>query len=135
MQLVRVEEAFRTLKSDLDLRPVHHQLQHRVEAHILVAFLGYCLSVTLRAKLQPAAPGLTPRAALDALSAIQLVEVQIPTTDGRLLVLPRHTDPEPEQQLILDALKLALPKQPPPRLRSIRPAAAADRAPPQLTGE
>ena len=123
MQLVRVEESFKTLKSDLDLRPIHHQLEHRVEAHILVAFLGYCLSVTLRTKLKPAAPGLTTRAVLDSLSQIQMIDVRVPTTDGRMLVLPRHTEPEPQQQMILDALKLSLPKQPPPRLRSIPPAA------------
>ena len=123
MQLVRVEEAFKTLKSDLDLRPIHHQLEHRVEAHILVAFLGYCLSVTLRTKLKSSAPGLTTRAALDSLAQIQLIDVQIPTTDGRQLILPRHTEPQAQQQMILDALKLSLPKQPPPRLRSIPPAA------------
>jgi len=118
MQLVRVEEAFRVLKSDLDLRPIHHQVQPRVEAHILVAFLGYCLTVTLRMKLQRSAPGLTPRAALQSLSAIQMVEVHIPTTDGRVLVLPRHTEPEPQQEMILQALRLELPAQPPPRIRS-----------------
>jgi transposase len=83
MQLVRVEEAFRTLKSDLGLRPIHHQLEHRVEAHILVAFLGYCLNVTLRMKLKASAEGLTPRAVLASMSRIQMVEVHIPTTDGR----------------------------------------------------
>lgn len=118
MQLVRVEEAFRTLKSDLNLRPIHHQIEKRVEAHILVAFLGYCLSVTLRMKLSPAAPGLTPRAVLQSLSAIQMMEVYLPTTDGRLLIMPRHTEPEPEQKMILQTLKLDLPPQPPPRIRA-----------------
>jgi transposase len=102
MQMVQVEEAFRTLKSDLDLRPIGHQLEDRVEAHILVAFLGYCLSVTLRAKLRRAAPGLTPREALASLSAIQRVDVEIPTTDGRMLILPRRTEPQAEQQMLLD---------------------------------
>jgi transposase len=118
MQLVRVEEAFKTLKSDLDLRPIHHQLQHRVEAHILIAFLGYCLNVTLRMKLQRSAPGLTPRAALQSLSQIQMLEVHIPTTDGRTLILPRHTEPEAEQKMILETLGLDLPAQPPPRIRA-----------------
>jgi transposase len=118
MQLVRVEEAFKTLKSDLDLRPIHHQIEKRVEAHILVAFLGYCLSVTLRMKLSAAAPGLTPRAALQSLSGIQMLEVQVPTSDGRVLVMPRHTEPEAHQQMILEKLKLALPPQPPPRIRA-----------------
>jgi len=118
MQLVQVEEAFKTLKSDLNLRPIHHQIEKRVEAHILVAFLGYCLNMTLRMKLSPAAPGLTPRAALQSLAAIQMVEVHLPTTDGRVLVMPRHTEPEAEQKMILQALQLALPPQPPPRIRA-----------------
>ena len=118
MQLVHVEEAFRTLKSDLDLRPIFHQVQPRVEAHILVAFLGYCLSVTLRAKLAGSAPGLTARAALASLGTIQMVDVELPTTDGRVLVLPRHTEPEAEQEMLLEKLGLTLPAQPPPRIRA-----------------
>lgn len=118
MQLVQVEEAFKLLKSDLGLRPIHHQLESRVEAHILIAFLGYCLLVTLRMKLRAAAPGLTPRAVLAALAGIQMVDVAIPTTDGRELVLPRYTEPTPEQVLILQALNLSLPAQPPPRIRA-----------------
>jgi len=117
MQLVRVEESFKTLKSDLNLRPIHHQIEKRVEAHILVAFLGYCLTMTLRMKLSAAAPGLTPRAALQSLSAIQMLEVHVPTSDGRMLVMPRYTEPEAQQRLILEKLKLSLPPQPPPRLR------------------
>lgn len=117
MQLVQVEEAFKTLKSDLNLRPIHHQIEQRVEAHILVAFLGYCLTVTLRMKLSQSAPGLTSRAVLQSLSAIQMMEVHLPTTDGRTLIMPRHTEPEPEQQMILQTLKLELPPQPPPRIR------------------
>ena len=118
MQLVRVEEAFKTLKSDLSLRPIHHQLEHRVEAHILVAFLGYCLTVTLRMKLSASAPGLSPRAALASLSAIQMLEVHVPTSDGRVLVMPRHTEPEAQQQMVLEKLGLELPPQPPPRIRA-----------------
>jgi transposase len=118
MQLVHVEEAFKTLKSDLGLRPIHHQIQNRVEAHILVAFLGYCLSVTLRMKLAVAAPGLTPREVLKSLGAIQMLDVAVPTTDGRELVLPRHTEPQTEQLMILEKLGLELPAQPPPRIRS-----------------
>jgi hypothetical protein len=116
MQLTHVEEAFKTLKSDLHLRPIHHQLQHRVEAHILVAFLGYCLQATLRRKLQTHAPGLTPREVLKELRSIQMVDVHLPTTDGRTLVLPRFTEPEPSQQMILQKLNLTLPPQPPPRI-------------------
>lgn len=118
MQLVQVEQAFRTLKSDLDLRPIFHQLEGRVEAHILVAFLGYCLSVTLRAKLNRAAPGLTSRETLTSLATIRMVDVEIPTTDGRLLILPRYTEPQAEQLMLLERLGLTLPTQPPPRIRA-----------------
>ena len=117
-QLVHVEEAFKTLKSDLDLRPIHHQIERRVEAHIFVAFLAYCLTVTLRMKLNVAAPGLTPRAVLKSLAAIQLVDVHVPITDGRELVMPRYTEPEAQQAMILEKLNLQLPKQPPPRITS-----------------
>jgi transposase len=128
MQLVQVEEAFRTLKGDLSLRPIFHQTEARVEAHILVAFLGYALSASLRMKLRAAAPGLTPRAVLEKLSAIRMVDVCIPTTDGRQLVMPRYVEPETDQQIILDKLRLALPPQPPPRIRSgqaVMPATAS----------
>ena len=121
MQLVRVEESFKTLKSDLNLRPIHHQIERRVEAHILVAFLGYCLTMTLRMKLSRAAPGLTPRAVLQSLSAIQMLEVHVPTSDGRTLVMPRYTEPEEAQKLILEKLGLSLPPQPPPRIRNGKP--------------
>lgn len=124
MQLTRVEEAFKTLKSDLAVRPVHHQLEHRMEAHILVAFLGYCLQVTLRQKLAAHAPGLTPRQTLSSLQSIRMVDVHLPTTDGRELIMPRFTEPETQQQMILEKLALRLPAQPPPRIRS------ADLAPP-----
>ena len=124
MQLTRVEEAFKTLKSDLNLRPIHHQLEHRVEAHILVAFLGYCLTVTLREKLVRHAPGLTPREVLANLHAIQMVDVHLPTTDGRELIMPRFTEPELPQRMILQKLNLTLPTQPPPRIRSVQIASA-----------
>ena len=126
MQLVQVEQAFKHVKGDLAIRPIHHQLEERVEAHILVAFLGYALLASLRMKLQYAAPGLTPRAVLEKLSVIRMVDVCIPTTDGRLLVMPRYIEPEADQQLVLDKLHLTLPSQPPPRIRSgavILPAA------------
>jgi transposase len=125
MQLVRVEESFKTLKGDLSLRPIHHQIEKRVEAHVLVAFLGYCLSTTLRLKLQASAPGLSPRAALQSLSTIQMLEVHVPTNDGRVLVMPRHTEPEPEHQMILEKLGLSLPPQPPPRIRDGKLESAA----------
>jgi hypothetical protein len=116
MQLVQVEAAFKSLKSDLGIRPIHHQLEHRVEAHILVAFLAYCLTATLRHRLQEHAPGLTPRAVLEKLASIQALDVWLPTTDGRCLVMPRYTEPDADVTLLLHQLRLALPKQPPPRL-------------------
>ena len=118
MQLVRVEEAFQTLKSDLDLRPIHHQIEQRVEAHLFIAFLAYGLTMTLRMKLKRLAPGLTPREVLKSLATIQMVDVHFPTTDGRTLVMPRYTEPDTEQQMLLDRLRLTLPSQPPPRIRN-----------------
>lgn len=118
VQLTQIEAAFRSLKSELGIRPIHHQLQHRVEAHILVAFLAYCLSVTLKQRLQALAPGLTPRAVLEQLAAIQMLDVCFPTTDGRRLVMPRYTEPEPAQKILLHRLKLSLPAQPPPRIKA-----------------
>jgi transposase len=126
MQLTRVEEAFKTLKSDLGLRPIHHQIEHRVEAHVLVAFLGYCLSVTLRQKLIGHAPGLTSRETLESLRSIRMVDVHLPTTDRRELIMPRYTEPEPPQRMILEKLGLTLPAQPPPRIRSADVGPARD---------
>jgi hypothetical protein len=105
-----------TAKDDLQLRPIYHQLAPRIEAHIFVAFLAYCLHVTLRARLKPLAGGLTPRAALDKLAAVQMLDVQFPTTDGRTLVIRRYTELAAEQELLVQQLKLNLPPQPPPRI-------------------
>lgn len=115
-QLTQVEEAFKNLKGDLALRPVYHQKQDRVEAHIFVAFLAYCLHVTLRRWLRAVAPGLTPRSVLEKFAAVQMIDVHLPTTDGQHVILPRHTQPEKELQVLLDQLKLNLPDQPPPRI-------------------
>jgi len=117
MQWVQVEQAFQHFKTDLAIRPIEHQTQVRVEAHILVAFLGYALLASLRMKLRPAAAGLTARAVLEKLASIRMVDVCIPTTDGRLLVMPRYIEPEADQELVLDKLHLRLPTQPPPRIR------------------
>jgi transposase len=116
MQLVQIEAAFKCLKSELGIRPIYHQLEHRVEAHILIAFLAYCLTVTLKHRLQVHAPGLTPRAVLEKLAAIQTLDVWLPTTDGRYLVMPRYTEPEADLALLLHQLRIVLPKQPLPRL-------------------
>jgi hypothetical protein len=116
IQLTEIEQAFKELKSDLAIRPIYHQLDHRIEAHIFVAFVAYCLFVTLKQRLRPLAPGLTPRAVLEKLCAMQMVDVHLPTTDGRHLILPRYTQPDRDQLLLLQRLKLTLPPQPPPRI-------------------
>ena len=125
IQLIQIEAAFKTLKSELGLRPIYHQVEKRVEAHIFVAFLAYALSVTLRQRLQPLAPGLTPRAVLEKLATIQMLDVCFPTTDGRWLIMPRYTQPEPDQMLLLHQLRLSLSPQPPPRIKPSEQAAAA----------
>jgi transposase len=129
IQLVEVEAAFKNLKDDLQLRPIYHQLERRIEAHIFVAFLAYCLHVTLRARLRPLAPGLTPRAVLDKLAAVQMLDVHFPTTDGRTLVLSRYTELTADQKLLVKQLNLDMPPQPPPRIsapgKPARPAARA----------
>jgi hypothetical protein len=116
LQLVEIEQAFKELKSDLAIRPIHHQLESRIEAHIFVAFLAYCLMVTLKRRLKALAPGLTPRAVLEKLAVIQMIDVELPTTDGRTVILSRRTEPEDHQRLLLQTLKLDLPDQPPPKI-------------------
>jgi len=116
VQLTEVEQAFKELKGDLAIRPIYHQLDSRIEAHIFVAFMAYCLQVTLKHRLRALAPGLTPRAVLEKMTALQMVDVHLPTTDGRHLILSRYTQPEKDQQLLLSQLKLELPAQPPPRI-------------------
>ena len=121
IQLVAVEEAFKNLKADLAIRPVFHQEERRIEAHIFIAFLAYCLYVTLQRRLHALAPGLTARSALEKFAAVQMIDVHLPTTDGRELVLTRYTQPEPELQLLINQLKLQLPPQPPPRITAANP--------------
>jgi len=117
LQLVTVEEAFKTLKGDLAIRPIFHQQEARIEAHVFIAFLAYCLHVTLARRLHALAPGLTPRAVFEKFAAVQMIDVHVPTTDGRELVLTRYTQPEPELALLLQ-LKLDLPAQPAPKLNA-----------------
>jgi hypothetical protein len=114
--LVAVEEAFKNLKGDLAIRPVFHQLEARVEAHVFIAFLAYCLHVTLARRLHALAPELTSRSVLEKFAAMQMVDVHLPPTDGRELLLTRYTEPEPELSLLLTKLKLELPAQPPPKI-------------------
>src|SRR5580693_6108657 len=96
VQLTQIESVFRSLKSELGIRPIYHQLEHRADAHVLVAFLAYCLQVTLKNRLMLHAPGL----------------------DGRWLVLPRHTQPEADVQALMEQIRITLPPQPPPRIKS-----------------
>lgn len=125
VQLTEVEQAFKELKHDLAVRPIHHQLESRIEAHIFVAFLAYCLQVTLKAQLKQLAKGLTPREVLDKFKTMQMVDVHVPTADGRQLVFSRYTQPEPEHRVLLDLLRLKLPEQPPPKItaKQIHPVA------------
>ena len=116
MQLVFVEEAFRTLKGDLGLRPIYHHKSERIEAHLFVAFLAYCLSITLRQRLKALAGGLMPRVVFEKLAALQLLDVRIPTTNGRELLLVRRTEPDRDVALLLARLNLQLPPQSPPRI-------------------
>ena len=118
VQLTQIESVFRSLKSELGIRPIYHQLEHRADAHVLIAFLAYCLQVTLKNRAMIHAPGLTPTAVLEKLATIQMVEVWIPMVDGRWLMLPRHTQPEKDVQAMLNQLQIALPSQPPPRIKS-----------------
>jgi transposase len=124
LQLVHVEQAFKNLKGDLAIRPIFHQSEQRIEAHILVAFLAYCLHVTLTERLRSLAPGLTARSVLEKFAAMQMIDVHVPTTDRREIILTRTTQPEPELKLLLDKLKLELPAQPPPKITAAQAASA-----------
>jgi len=116
IQLTEVEQAFKDLKQDLAVRPIYHQADNRIDAHIFISFMAYCLFVTLKNKAKPLAPGLTPRAILEKFSAMQMVDVYLPTTDGRRFIMPRYTQPDRDQKLLLAQLRLRLPQQPPPRI-------------------
>ena len=118
IQLTQVEEAFKNLKGDLALRPIFHQKEKRIEAHIFVAFLAYGLHVTLQNWLKDRAPGLTPRSVLQKFAAVQMIDVHLPTTDGREVILSRYTQPEKDLQIILDQMNWQLPQQPPPKIKA-----------------
>ena len=118
LQLNEVEQAFKELKGELALRPIYHQLESRIHSHIFISFLAYCLQVTLKARLRRCAAGLAPRAVLEKFAAIQMLDVHLPTTDGREIVLSRYTQPEKELCLLLDQLNLKLPEQAPPKTYS-----------------
>jgi transposase len=118
VQLTQIESVFRSLKSELSIRPIHHQLEHRADAHVLIAFLAYCLQVTLKNRLMIHASGLTPAAVFEKMATIQMVEVWIPMLDGRWLMLPRYTQPEKDVQAMMNKLDITLPSQPKPRIKS-----------------
>ena len=128
MLLTQVEEAFKNLKGDRAVRPIYHQIEHHIEAHIFIVFLAFCLHATLRYKLRQSAPGLTPRSLIEQLCAVQMLDVHFPTTDGRTLIFARYTTPNKTQKLLLDQLGLELPQQTPPRITSgknLEPLSAA----------
>jgi transposase len=116
IQLTEVEQAFKELKHDLAVRPIFHHDERRIEAHIFVTFLAYCLQVTLKANLRPLASGITPREVIAKFKTIQMVDVHIPTTDEREITLSRYTQPEPEHRMLLQQLQMRLPEQPPPKI-------------------
>lgn len=116
LQLTEVEQAFKELKGDLAVRPIYHQLESRIESHIFISFLAYCLQVTLKARLRKCAAGLTPRAVLEKFAAVQMLDVYLPTTDEREIIMSRYTQPEKDLQLLLDQMKLTLPEQGPPKI-------------------
>ena len=134
MQLTEAEASFRALKSELSIRPLFHQKESRVKAHVLVAFLGYALWVTLKHLLQhrPAmvpqlsvsgvvnAQLLSPMKALALLSTLQSADIVLPTTDGREIRLRRITEPTAEQKSLLHQLRLSLPE----RLKSLSKCSA-----------
>lgn len=118
MQLTQIEESFKNLKGDLSIRPIYHQKDERIEAHIFIAFMAYCLHVTIRERLKQLAPGLTPRSLLEKMKAIQMIDVHLPTTDNRHIVLSRYTEPEPKHKMLLQQLNISLPEQPKPKIYS-----------------
>jgi hypothetical protein len=114
--LTRIEQAFKDLKGDLAIRPIHHQTDARIEAHIFLSFLAYCLHATLRNLARNHAGGLTPRAIIEKLTTMQMIDVHLPTTDDKHIVLSRYTEPEPDVALLLAQLQLRLPAQSPPKV-------------------
>ena len=114
--MVEIEQAFKELKNDLSVRPIYHQLEHRIEAHIFIAFMAYCLHITLKQYTKALAPGLTPRAVIEKMASIQMIDVHLPTTDGRQVILSRYTEPEKDHQLLLQRLNFQLPAQPKPKI-------------------
>jgi transposase len=119
LQLVVIEAAFKNLKDDLEIRLIFHRKPDRIEAHIFVAYLAYCLHVTLQGKLRSVAGGLTPRSVLEKFGSMPMMDVYFPTEQaGQELLFRRYTQPEKDHQILLQQLGWTLPEQPPPRLTS-----------------
>jgi transposase len=139
MQLTEAEASFRALKSELSIRPLFHQKEPRVKAHVMVAFLGYALWVTLKHLLkrrpaivpQPSVSGvdnaqpLSPMKALALLSTLQSADIVLPTTDGQEIRLRRITEPSAEQNSLLHQLALTLPQHLNSRLKCSADSAIA----------
>ena len=96
-------------------------MEHRIEAHIFICFLAYCLQITLRRRLRDLAPGLTARSVLEKFATVQMLDVHLPTTDERTVILTRYTHPEADVALLLKCLELELPPQPPPKITALKP--------------
>ena len=109
IQLTEAEAAFRALKSELSVRPIFHQLERRTKAHVLVAFLGYALWVTLKHLLKGSGSRLSPTQALAAASTLHSADIVLPTTDGRQIRLRRVTTPTREQQTLFEQLHIRVP--------------------------
>ena len=111
-----IEQSFKEVKNDLGLRPVYHQLDGRIEAHIFVSYVAYCLQATLKNLTRSKPGGLTPRQIFDKMKNIYMVDVKIPTTDGREIMMQRYGEPKDDVALVLSQLGLRLPAQPPPKI-------------------
>ena len=94
----------------------HHQKDERIEAHIFLSFLAYCLHVALRAKLRQLADGLTPRAVLEKFATMQMLDVHLPMDQHSELVMARYTQPDKDLKLLLEHMGTELPQQPPPEI-------------------
>jgi transposase len=111
MQLNDAEAAFRTLKQDLSIRPVHHQCEHRVKAHVLVCFLAYAMYRTLDRLAKAKGLAMTARRILDSLATIKSGDIILPLVDGRELRLRRVSRPDPHQAEVLTRLGVDLPER------------------------
>ena len=118
--LPRIEQACKELKGELAIRPVYHQHDKRIEAHIFVSFLAYCPHATLTNLARRHAGGLTARAILEKLSTIVMIDVHLPATDDREIRLSRDTAPDADVELLLNQLNPRLPTQPPPRIHDLQ---------------